>query len=983
MQEARALRTAARIALTCAAVLGAIATASPSRAWLYDQNHNRIDDRIESVNANGIDAAYENGNPSERPMIGVSAGPPITYRVYVGYDHHPSALDAQGLGATGASVLYAFHSIDYLMAQATYPQIQLIVAQAGVTRVTAVQVMYALNHYGSRVVRARDSRGISAAQNYVLFPSARQELGLDGQGVVIAILDTGVNDSADVVNPGYPGHESLRGKYLGGGDFSTGVAQLSTPLDGSINPSDHGAQATEYHATHVAGTALGTGGETGFFAGVAPGARLVDCKVLTDAGATNGGDAVGLDWCIANRHRAWPGLTGPDTAYRGIQIASMSLGCIGCTSDGTDPSEAIVDAAVDSGLVVVIATGNDGNAPGIAVPAGAGKSIAVGATNHNLTLDRHDDTVTSFSNEGPRTDNGDQDHSDEMKPSVVTPGAGIVSADGDVTTSGRNYKVLNGTSMSTPCAAGVCALILQANRGLHPLELRGILQNTAEHFIPSVKGPFRTYANSNDPNYDPGSGWGEADAYAACKEALNSTSGVQVVQILRPLPDLQNRTITFGWITQREYPFLGFDVYRAPDVGGAPGTFAQINAMRIAPAGHSSIAGVSNRTPYNLVDADPSLEIGKSYWYRVNWVDLASVSHAELPVPIQLGTNPRVATVYYSITHDSPDNDLFVRIGETHQYSTQAADRIVTGPGTAQQDSMKLVPADLFYFPPGHIQHFWSIPFTAADNVTPVLPPSHGTAWFLDVAEGGFVDQDGRLDDFSMFVNDSPGSSTGTTYVTNSVTPMQTAEGQHSTLWIPERALTGVGEVNFAASAEGDGVQLTLRFAFDATGSTATVYRSASDDFASRERISTEALSVRGTEFQFTDEHPGAGTNWYWVVLQDARGRSSVNGPVSVQAVGALTFLEHPAPNPTRGGASFTYFVGRNAGHGGVPVSLALYDLEGRQVRSLVGARQEVGRHQLSWDGRGADGARLRPGSYFLRLKAGPVEQIARLSIVR
>ena len=61
--------------------------------------------------------------------------------------------------------------------------------------------------------------------------------------------------------------------------------------------------------------------------------------------------------------------------------------------------------------------------------------------------------------------------------------------------------MLNGTSMSTPCAAGVCALILQANRGLHPLELRSILQNTAEHFIPSVKGPFRTYANSNDPNY--------------------------------------------------------------------------------------------------------------------------------------------------------------------------------------------------------------------------------------------------------------------------------------------------------------------------------------------------------------------------------------------------------------------------------------------------------------------------------------------------
>src|SRR5262249_32628343 len=297
-----------------------------------------------------------------------------------------------------------------------------------------------------------------------------------------------------------------------------GVAQLSTGIGASNNPNDHGGNASEYHATHVAGTALGTGGETGFFAGVAPAARLVDCKVLTDAGATNGGDAVGLDWVIANRNRSWPGATGADAGCKGIQIASMSLGCIGCTSDGSDPAELLVNAAVDSGITMVIATGNDGNAPGIAVPAGAAKCIAVGATSHNLTLDRHDDTVTSFSNEGPRTDNNDGDPTDEMKPSVVAPGAGIVSADGDPSSDGRNYKVLNGTSMSTPCVSGVCALILQANRNLSPLQVRSILQNTAEHLIPSVKGAFRTFPASNDPNYDPGSGWGEADAYAACKE---------------------------------------------------------------------------------------------------------------------------------------------------------------------------------------------------------------------------------------------------------------------------------------------------------------------------------------------------------------------------------------------------------------------------------------------------------------------------------
>jgi len=969
-----------RIAPAVLAALLLCGAAIPAHAWLYDTNHNRIDDRIEAVHAQGIAAAFENGDITQRMMIGVAAGPPVTFRVYVGYDHHPTPVDTQALTATGASLLYAFRAIDYVEAQATYPQVQAIVLAPGVTRVTAVQTMYPFNHYGSRVVRSRDSQGIAASQNYQLFPSVRANLGLDGRGIVVAILDTGVNDSSDV--SGYPGHESLRGKFLGGGDFGTGVGQLSTPITASENPSDHGAAASEYHATHVAGTAIGTGGETGFFAGVAPGARLVDCKVLTDAGATDGGDAVGLDWVIANRNTRWPSATGPDSIYHGIQIASMSLGCIGCTSDGSDPSELLVNAAVDSGIVMVIATGNDGNAPGIAVPAGAAKSIAVGATSHNLTLDRHDDTVTSFSNEGPRTDNNDGDPTDEMKPSVVAPGAGIVSSDGDPTSDGRNYKVLNGTSMATPCVSGVCALILQANRNLTPLQLRTLLQNTAEHRIPSVKGGFRSFPPSNDPNYDPGSGWGEPDAYAACKEALNSTSGVQVTQINRPIVDLGARTITVGWITQREYAFQGFDVFRAPDVAGAPGAFTQINALRIAPAGHTDIQGVSNRTPYSLVDADPSLQVGRTYWYRVNWVDNASVSHAEPPVPATFGSVARVATAYYSITHDSPDNDLFVRLGSTHQYDTKAADLVVTGKGSAQQDSMALVPTDLPYFPPGHIEHFWSIPFSSDDHIESLLPPNPGNAWFLDVAEGGFVDQDGRINSFSVFVNSSPGSSQGTTYTTNSVTPMQTAEGQHAVLWIPEKSVTAVEVVRFSAAPRPNGVQLSLVLAADATGSTATVFRSTTDDFATRQQVAESV--VHGSTYEFTDLDPEPGTSWYWVILKDPQGRAIVNGPVAVEAAGELSLLERPSPNPVRGAATFAYVVGRNAaGRDRAAVSLVLFDLQGRQVRQLVSARQAVGRYQVAFDGTAADGTRLRAGTYYLRLQAGAVEQLAKVTLVR
>src|SRR5207249_9214910 len=124
-------------------------------------------------------------------------------------------------------------------------------------------------------------------------------------------------------------HESLHGKFLGGGEFWCGQAQCVTAANAISNPQDHGAEASSYHATHVAGTAMGTGGPDSFFAGVAPGARLVDCKVLSDAGASVGGSNRGLDWAISNKNTLWPGLL-PGSIWQGIDIVSMSLGSTEC-----------------------------------------------------------------------------------------------------------------------------------------------------------------------------------------------------------------------------------------------------------------------------------------------------------------------------------------------------------------------------------------------------------------------------------------------------------------------------------------------------------------------------------------------------------------------------------------------------------------------------------------------------------------------------
>ena len=989
--------------LVLALALVALVAFAPRADAYRDLDQNKIDDSIDRVHTEGWAAAFENHNPTQRMIIGVQNPANIVYAIYVGYDHHPTAADQATLLTTGVTMAWPFININYIESHATWLQIQMIKALPGVTQVEAIPVEYALNHYGARVVRSRDSRGIAASENYALFPSVRQELGLDGTGVVIAILDTGVNDDADQVNPTYPGHESLKGKFLGGGEFWCGQPECATAANASTNPQDHGAEASHYHATHCAGTAMGTGGPGGYFAGVAPGARLVDGKVLSDAGASVGGSNRGLDWAIANKNTLWAGLL-PGSIWQGIDIVSMSLGSLtDCANGGSGTSNGagstLINTAVDAGLVVVIATGNDGSVHCISSPASADKSIAVGASEHGRTLDRSDDKVTTFSNEGPRDDDGDADHFDEMKPSVVAPGAGIISADGDPTTDGSAYQQLSGTSMSTPCVAGVCALILQANPGLTPMQLRSLLQNTAEHNIPTAKASGDRGQNpfGLDINYDPGCGWGLADAYAACKEALNSTSGVQVVQE-RPigLPGLGR--IDFQWVTQREYPFLGFNVYRAPDVSGAPGAFVKLNSLLILPAGDPIIENDDNRQPYIYSDTDPTLAIGQSYWYRVEWIDLLSVGHMEPPAQVAYGTLARVATVFYSIIHNAVDNDLLVRIGSDLDYNPGTlgqANFEVLGRGENAQDSSRVildptVPPNTGTSTVGTIEHFWSAGFKQGDGAEPYLPPTMGHPWFLYVKDAGYVNRTGRVNSFSMFVNSSPGSSSGTTYTTNH-TPMPQPDGEFglapAILWIPEQAPTATVVSTFRADPDAAGCRLTLVMMEDATGLGASIYRSTSDDFATRQEITEAPVTIRGSRLEYVDESVVPGVSYYyWIQVHDSDGTSIWSGPVAATFAGStsVTFAATVRPNPVAGHGEFSYAIGSDiAARGPVAVSLTLHDLQGRRVCTLRQGQDGVGQYRINWNGKDDSGRSLGAGIYYLRFNAGKLHQTGKVSVVR
>ena len=201
------------------------------------------------------------------------------------------------------------------------------------------------------------------ARNSSLYPGA-WDLGVTGDGVVIAMVDTGVDNE----------HPGLNEKFVAGYDAVCFVHSDPTCVlaggrveDGSFDPDD-GHQ----HGTACMGMAAATGldanGEQTDFYGAAPDAALVDVRIGTDAGAGPFENYLlsqefyesamnGLQWIIDHKDDAWAGA---DESEYGIDIISLSWGITsheGGGSDGSDMHSRILDEAMLAGVVVSVAAG--------------------------------------------------------------------------------------------------------------------------------------------------------------------------------------------------------------------------------------------------------------------------------------------------------------------------------------------------------------------------------------------------------------------------------------------------------------------------------------------------------------------------------------------------------------------------------------------------------------------------------------------------
>ncbi|MDG6225533.1 MAG: S8 family serine peptidase [Candidatus Thermoplasmatota archaeon] len=382
----------------------------------------------------------------------------------------------------------------------------------GVVFVEPLGVPVLFSDIATPTVRARGSKMYS--------PLTAWDLGYLGRGVSIAIIDTGIDDE----------HPSLRGKFLGGVDMTKpDNLQLIYPQDGTYDPDD-----IQGHGSTCAGIATGTGAPTGDYMGSAPEARLVDIRIGTKIGYAPGefwvgaqndphlkdGTLRGIDWGISNIDKEWSGA-GSD--YAGIDILSLSWGIdIGTDSDGTDAYSRLLDTAVERGAIVVNAAGNDGPSnTGFNGLSASSRAIIVAATLDNNTLEHDDDTIAVYSSRGPRTDNGDGDPYDELKPDIAAPGTYINNLQphtnrfiGDASGNGYGNRG-SGTSYATPLVAGVIALMLEANPALEGENdlVKEILRYTAHR-----KGD-PTYPEL-DPFWERDHGWGTVDAYSAVELSL-------------------------------------------------------------------------------------------------------------------------------------------------------------------------------------------------------------------------------------------------------------------------------------------------------------------------------------------------------------------------------------------------------------------------------------------------------------------------------
>ncbi len=327
--------------------------------------------------------------------------------------------------------------------------------------------------WNEKVEKAEQSKGTLTENITKINADDVWEIGYTGNGVIVAVIDTGVNynhiDLADHL-------------WDGGAEFPN---HGYNTYGNNNDPMDYFS-----HGTHCAGTICGDG-TSGTSTGIAPDATLMCVKALNDDGTGSAYTIqAGMEWAI--EHNA--------------DVLSLSLGVPTATISEKTLLRNTCVTAMELGVVASIACGNEGNmqwmnpipnnvrVPGSCPPpwlhpdqadvnpGGLSCVVSVGAVNYY-------DAAADFTSHGPvtwqSTDYADYAYQPGIgliRPDVCAPGVNIVSLD---FASNDGFATMSGTSMACPAVAGTMALMLEKKPDLTPAEICMILETTAQQLTPN------------------------------------------------------------------------------------------------------------------------------------------------------------------------------------------------------------------------------------------------------------------------------------------------------------------------------------------------------------------------------------------------------------------------------------------------------------------------------------------------------------------
>lgn len=376
---------------------------------------------------------------------GETPAPPVRIRVIVTRASHDGGAE-RAVAAVGGRIVNDLRIIDSFAADVPGWAVDFIAKNPAVSHIAidrpvggtgsrqAAPAVQPLNYYIGT---------LGAKSVWTLVKDAAGQ-PVDGRGVCVAVLDSGISSDADL---------DISHRY-------------------TFNPDSTTANDVYGHGTHVAGIVAGKGvdsGRTDPYCGVAPGASLLGLKVADEKGYGNESDVVAaLQFVYEN------------AAKYNIRVVNLSINC----GEEASYHQSALDAACEilwfNEIVVVCSAGNSsavGETYNTAnsAPANDPFVITVGATSENGTSVKSDDKYASFSMRATTSDGF-------RKPEIVAPGTDIYSVLSkssdwgtlypDRVSYGGEYFRLSGTSMAAPMVAGTAALMLQKDPRLTPDQVK-------------------------------------------------------------------------------------------------------------------------------------------------------------------------------------------------------------------------------------------------------------------------------------------------------------------------------------------------------------------------------------------------------------------------------------------------------------------------------------------------------------------------------